>query len=74
MMIERIKKATTRKEKIKRISLQINKIIRLKSKKRSLIRAKKGLKVMKKMNNNRRFKTGQKFNNLNNLIKELKVL
>jgi len=73
-MIERIKKATTRKEKIKKISLQINKIIRLKSKKRSLIRAKKGLKVMKKMNNNRMLKKGQKFNNLNNLSKELKVL
>ena len=32
MMIERIKKATTRKEKIKRISLQINKIIRFSDK------------------------------------------
>lgn len=72
MMTEKIRKVT-RKVKTKKINLQISKIIRLKSKKRSLIKVKKELKVMRKMNNNRKFKKGQKLNNLNNLKKERKV-
>jgi hypothetical protein len=72
MMTEKIRKVT-RKVKTKKINLQISKIIRLKSKKKSLIKVKKELKVMRKMNNNRKFKKGQKLNNLNNLKKERKV-
>ena len=73
MMIVRIRKVTTRKEKIKKNNLQINKIIRLKSKKRSPIRVKNEFKVIKKINNNKKFKKVQKLSSLNNLNKWPKV-
>ena len=73
MMIEKIKKETTRKVKIKKMNLQINKIFKLKYKRKSLIRVKNRPIVMSKFNNKKKFKKDQKLRNLNKLNKEVKV-